>query len=347
MDANNNDTVSLAKLRQGDDESVQVACHALQRNGFVFLDFSNDVLSNMTDDLKEAAIFLEQHAGQGSTESLHGHVSNKFKDSLRILTGNQYDASSLPIDVSNLASEMDNAAVAIAVALFECDSVHELGEAYDLPLLIKKEDDSMPSYGLLDIVHYHNDDEEAPELVVSAHRDPGLFILSLPQNAPGLELQDCHGQWHEPPEGLGVLWMGAAAAHVAMPCTHRIRTHLGTPRVACWHEICTSSQIAQPMLDRLRQEGKEMKMGSIVGTKKVLASLRQAENHETNDDKHWYSPFLPKWGRLRIIEVKPASPPGVSMLKVEQATFSIPVRTGQRENRFPSLVNRGRQQQQQ
>lgn len=216
---------------------------------------------------------------------------------------------------------MDVAAV-LAKPLFDCDAenggIYQLGDKYSLPLPKLQPKSSSPSrcYGLLDIVLYHNnaddDQSELPEMIVSQHQDPGLLILSLPQSAPGLALQDSNGNWHEPPVGQGILWTGSAAAGKVRPCPHRVRTCKGKPRLACWHVICTSTQISKPMLEQLEAEQRELQMGNITGTDQVLDIFRTAENHGVSSEGGCH--------HLAIVEVPFA---GVPIFKIEQATFAV------------------------
>jgi len=116
-------------------------------------------------------------------------------------------------------------------------------------------------------------------LAVSEHIDPGLLVISLPQSIEGLELQDASGDWHAPPSGMGVLWAGARAATAGVAGgRHRVRAG-NTPRFACWHELCTSEQILLPMLQRIASEHRELELGPVKGTRKVLRTLRRAEDH--------------------------------------------------------------------
>ena len=159
-------------------------------------------------------------------------------------------------------------------------STDDIGHCCRLPLLDPKPRNDQ-AYGLVDLVCYHND-SVAPKVVVSAHQDPGLLILALPEMAPGLELW-CYTtkQWVSPPRGKGVLWAGQVASTLSLrPCQHRVISLHGTPRVACWHEICTQGQLSQPLLDHLERTEQELSLGDKVkGTNKVLKVLRANEDH--------------------------------------------------------------------
>lgn len=167
---------------------------------------------------------------------------------------------------------------ALAGPLFDCSDVADVGKKYNLPLLLDPEAEER--YGLVDIASYSNE-KGAPDIVVSEHTDPGLLILALPEMGNGLELFSCNGDWISPLKDHRVLWAGNAAKKAGLvPALHRVCSRVGSPRVSCWHEICTSKQLAPPMLNKLEAKGMELEMDSIQGTKAVLEMLRKAEDHE-------------------------------------------------------------------
>ena len=287
------DSIALENLLNDglDPKSLEL----LRQDGFIFLDLENsNVWSIAQPLLQQAQVYLHDTArNQGSTEGIHGHISSGFKDSLRLVTGNQFtliqQSISNDLDLTELVKIMDETVKSIANVLaeplFGAKSVSDMAERYDLPLLQPmSEARNNATYGLLDIVCYHNDKDSfqlTPEIMVAEHADPGLFILALPESVPGLELRNATGEWVMPPPGKGILWMGKAAAHKVQPCIHRVRRHPENPRLACWHEVCTSSQISTPLLQYLEQTQQELALpgGTITGTDKVLEHLRKAENH--------------------------------------------------------------------
>lgn len=140
---------------------------------------------------------------------------------------------------------------------------------------------------MVDIVRYEMQGHETRE-VVGSHVDPGLFVLSLPATAPGLEMK-ADGMWVAPPLDYGVLWAGAAAerAGLAKAGWHRAVTSLvqsDPARLAIWHELCTGRQLSPPMLARLEEEGLELKFGLVRGTGNVLELLRSAEDGRGTPD---------------------------------------------------------------
>ena len=319
-----NNTVSLSKLRAADDEAMKITMMSLKRDGFVFLDMSDDVLGLEAVPVVEAASKFLQGPGRGtgSKVALSGHISTTHKDSISLLSGNQFDddkASSLPIsNVGGLVRCLDKAAIdvvsVLARPLFGCSSMAEFARKYDdLPLLNPTLD---RSYGMVDIVRYHND-PGCPEYVVSEHQDPGLLVISLPQLSDGLELLNSKGQWVAPPRDVGVLWAGSKATQHdtgVAPGIHRVRSVVGSPRVSCWHEICTSRQISSAMLAKLKEERLELEMGTINGTDEVIDVLRRAESHDPS--------------AIKLLKVKEISPRGgIPILKVEHATFRVAVGT--------------------
>merc|ERR1712130_936472 len=78
---------------------------------------------------------------------------------------------------------------------------------------------------------------------------------------------------------MGVLWAGAKASKVIKEGKHRVRAS-ARPRLSCWHELCTNQQITPPMLERIASQDMELQMGAVKGTRKVLRTLRRAEDHK-------------------------------------------------------------------
>ena len=287
------DSIALENLLNDGPDSKSL--ELLRQDGFIFLDLEKSSVWSIAQPLlQQAQVYLHETArNQGSTEGIHGHLSSGFKDSLRLVTGNQFaliqQSNSDDLDLTELVKIMDETvkriANVLAEPLFGAKSLSDKAQRYDLPLLQPmSEARNNATYGLLDIVCYHNDKDSfqlTPEIMVAEHADPGLFILALPESVPGLELRNATGEWVMPPPGKGILWMGKAAAPKVQPCIHRVRRYPGKPRLACWHEVCTSSQISTPLLQYLEQTRQELALpgGTITGTDKVLEHLRKAENH--------------------------------------------------------------------
>lgn len=268
-------SISLGALRRGEELSVARDC--LARRGFCWLNLDEEIAALSAPAISVAEAFLAGPGkGTGSRSELRGHVSTKFKDSLRLLTGELVGATTLPSIVAEpllqLATALDSAQVDLARNLFP-HQVQPLSasEFPDVALL-----SGSPRYGLLDFVRYHMGESTPPE-IVGPHADPGLLLLGLPSSV-GLEFRDENGLWVAPPPRHAVLWAGQAASF-AVPAVHRV-VAAGAPRLAIWHELCTRSQIAPPMLDQLRQHGLELTMFGIRGTDAVLQVLREAEDHQ-------------------------------------------------------------------
>lgn len=197
------------------------------------------ILDEAVPVVKAASEFLQGPGrGTGSKVAISGHISSSYKDSISLLSGNQFKSSSLPIDnVEGLVSCLDKAAMdvvgVLARPLFGCPNTAEFAEKYDdLPLLNPTLE---RSYAMVDIVCYHND-PGCPEYIVSEHQDPGLLVISLPQLSDGLELLDAAGRWVVPPKNMGVLWAGSKATEYGTgvaPGIHRVRSVVGSPRVSC------------------------------------------------------------------------------------------------------------------
>jgi len=279
----------LNALRMGKPHASQVAADHLREHGFVWLDLQGDELRTAMTVLNAVHSFLAGPGrGTGSHEALVGHISSAHKDSIRLMTGNQWP-NNPKLHFSNrlhrLATALDAAQLSVVTALagplFGQVDANAVAKAFDIPLPLHEEavPDSAPRFALLDIALYRMESGSPAPMAVSEHIDPGLLVLSLPQSTEGLELQDASGHWHAPPSGMGVLWTGAvAAAEGVTGGRHRVRAG-DTPRFACWHELCTNEQISPPMLQRIASEHRELELGPVKGTRKVLRALSRAEDH--------------------------------------------------------------------
>eukprot|EP00930_Biecheleria_cincta_P096275 TRINITY_DN88145_c0_g1_i1.p1 TRINITY_DN88145_c0_g1~~TRINITY_DN88145_c0_g1_i1.p1 ORF type:complete len:377 (-),score=53.38 TRINITY_DN88145_c0_g1_i1:356-1486(-) len=268
-------SISLGALRSGEELSVARDC--LARRGFFWLNLDQEIAALSAPAISVAEAFLAGPGmGTGSRSELQGHVSTKFKDSLRLLTGELVGATTLPTIVAEplvqLALALDAAQVDLARNLFP--HLVQPSLASELPHVALLA--GSPRYALLDFVRYHMGDSMPPE-IVGPHADPGLLLLGLPSSA-GLEFRDENGLWVAPPPRHAVLWAGQATSF-AVPAVHRV-VAAGAPRLAIWHEMCTRSQIAPPMLDQLKQHGIELTMLGVHGTDAVLQVLREAEDHK-------------------------------------------------------------------
>eukprot|EP00658_Telonema_sp_P-2_P061364 TRINITY_DN50067_c0_g1_i1.p1 TRINITY_DN50067_c0_g1~~TRINITY_DN50067_c0_g1_i1.p1 ORF type:complete len:379 (+),score=67.49 TRINITY_DN50067_c0_g1_i1:140-1276(+) len=272
-------TISLGGLCAGDPSSVRTTVGSLEKRGFVFVEFPPDL---QMDRLAAAASFLSGPGrATGSDDAVVGHVSSAFKDSIRLVTGDQFgtnpDLPNLPA-LRELCDDLDTAqrriVAALAEPLFRCADANQVGTSYSIPLLDRSILSS--SFGLVDVARYAR--ESPGGMAVDEHVDPGLLILALPQQGEGLELCDHDGAWRAPPPGIGVLWVGeATAAQLGIPGgKHRVQS--SSQRLSCWHELCTADQISPPMLARLEAENRELELGPIKGTNAVLKTLRLAED---------------------------------------------------------------------
>lgn len=284
--ATTNLTLSLNALRNVEPGSVHNAITNLQKHGFVFLNLEGDELLEAAKVLNAAHSFLAGPGrNTGSRSAIVGHISSQHKDSIRLLTGDQWTNNpKLPFSnrLHQLALAFDAAQIsiiaALATPLFGCPNATAVAKAFDVPLTWEPGD--LRGFGLLDIVLYRMEAGAPSPLAVSEHVDPGLLILSLPQSSEGLELQDAAGEWCSPPRGLGVLWAGAKAVQAGVRGgRHRVRSG-ATPRLSCWHEVCTNEQITLPMLQRIASQNIELQLGAVKGTERVLRTLRKAEDHD-------------------------------------------------------------------
>ena len=247
--------VRLQELRQADAAAVRSTAQSLRQHGFIWMDFTGDVLDTngtcMASALEEMGSFLAKHEHGGNSHAMEGHFSAAHKDGLRMVTGSWIGSegtstslgtlpASLQQKLNQLAVDLDAAQLEIVNALAaEIGPPQILVEHLDIPLLSRKPEPSSGwKYGLLDVVRYRMG-AESPDEVVAPHADPGLLILSLPCSTPGLQLKDANESWQAPPPGFGVLWAGEAGYDIGFKSGtawlhHQIDPHvsvLGTSSV--------------------------------------------------------------------------------------------------------------------
>lgn len=274
---------SLKALRQGTGLAATVAKESLTKRGFCWLIMDDNEVTAAAN--RAAAVSRDFLCGAGSntgkTDALTGHVTSRFKDAVRLLTG---DYNGKQIGPSNPPTEVGNALQSLARVL----DAAQLDIAKNLALMdwcnqVALLNDNGAKYGMLDCVLYRA--QQTLTDVVAPHADPGVFVLALPSD-PGLELQDESAKWLSPPKGCGVLWAGRAAKGCT-PCIHRVAIG-NAPRLAMWHELCTKTQLAPPMLEALEKSDRELMYGDTRGTKAVLDLLRKTENHELPRRKNFH-----------------------------------------------------------
>lgn len=296
-------TISLSHLRRGDIHVVADTLRTLQTRGFCWVHIDDELAVTGADAISAADVFLSDSGfGTGAPHALQGHFSAAFKDGVRLVTGDRLHKAELQPAVDmfrRLAVTMDAAQVEVATAIAHALRIsgvlrHDpkvpacegLGHLLSIPLL--RGPKSSESYGLLDIVRYHPCEvpwsSENLVMLVDEHLDPGFLVLSLPATGPGLELMNENKEWCRPPTGAGVIWAGSAASILGLcPCLHRVVVVPGCgARVSVWHELCTSSQLSPPMLERMEQEGSELAVEGIgdrvLGTRRVLEFLANRED---------------------------------------------------------------------
>lgn len=96
-----NSCVNLGLLCFSNAEAVELASTCLEKQGFLFLDMTGDdnLMEQTCPVLNAAAAFLQGigHGSGSKNVALTGHVSNSFKDSIRLVSGNQYKSSDIPL----------------------------------------------------------------------------------------------------------------------------------------------------------------------------------------------------------------------------------------------------------
>lgn len=279
--------VSLQHLRHGEPSSCTEAHDSLSQRGFCWLIMDdNQVTSAAGAATTMSHDFLAGPGNNtGQTGALTGHLTSKHKDGICLLTGDYTQTVTnigLPNEVhdalKDLMQVLDTVQSDIAqhLAPFFAREPNSSNDWWTQAALLN---DTGKKYGIMDCVLYRP--QQSTSTVVMPHVDPGLLILSLPSD-PGLELQDEADRWLSPPEGCGVLWTGRAASG-CKPGVHRVVIG-DAPRFALWHELCTRTQLAPPMLEQLEARGEELQFGDTRGTKAVLDLFRRTENHEMPRD---------------------------------------------------------------
>mmetsp|Transcript_98390 Transcript_98390/g.195075 ORF Transcript_98390/g.195075 Transcript_98390/m.195075 type:complete len:532 (+) Transcript_98390:76-1671(+) len=323
--------VSLAGLRDGHPMSCGAAQDALAKRGFCWLAMDDDALEKVRPAELACKSFLQGSGCRAGVEgALIGHFQTKYKDGIRIMTGDQMQegCEELPIDLKanlhRLAAGLDAVQTDIVQQLSPFlggDCAEAVGQAANIALLSQ----ASPRYGILDCILYQAQ-SRAME-VVSPHTDPGLLILALPSD-PGLQLRDEGGRWLAPPKACGTLWAGRAARNCP-PAVHRVSVSQ-QPRFAIWHELCTRTQLAPPMLRQLDAQSMELKFGSVRGTQAVLSLFQKTEDHAAVPEQLMESISVPsatapkravlKHERLALKMIK-----GISSLKLEPSIVKKPM----------------------
>jgi hypothetical protein len=179
-----------------------------------------------------------------------GVQRSERKQGVRVLTGlgRLKQATNTPLpslvgdDLHALGEALNNLMVHSLVrrlsnVVGNCEKLRQAGVC-----LFRNQDRDLREFGMLDVVSY-----DGP-FSMEAHKDPGLFSLSLWSSCEGLEFQlPTTNEWVRPESNAVILWCGLCAEKVSdgelRAAVHRVVMPTEGTRSTIWHEACISSQI--------------------------------------------------------------------------------------------------------
>ena len=245
--------IPLTSILKNNDESIKKVSDSLTLRGYTFIRLPNDLISQIDKCLIVINNFFDntvQYKKRFFKEPIFGYFNVSHKESFRMLTGARLNEHTFPPNfdkIKDLINTVDKLIYSIAILLSPTLFPNLLSEAQKLKIPffeMKKQ------WGMFDIAKYHNDGKRI-QLNCKEHYDPGLLSLSLRSTEPGLQLKDEFGKWIIPPNDntIAVLWTGNAATQMNSKIkqgVHRVVNpkvnKIGMPRIAIWHEICTTTQ---------------------------------------------------------------------------------------------------------
>lgn len=268
-----NHIIPLSSLLQSNKESIDLVTESLLTRGYSFIRLSADYVKIIDSCMESMDTFFSKplyYKEQYFKEPIFGYYGVDHKESFRLLTGMRLAEHKFPKELSQLktlVNATDRVMYTLALRLSPTLFPNLLIDAkkLDIPLLNTKN-----QWGMFDIAKYHNSGLRT-ELNCKEHYDPGLLSLSLRSSQPGLQLRDEFNRWIKPPEdkNVAILWAGKAAVDMnrkIKPGVHRVVNpdNLGVrkPRIAMWHEICTSAQEHRELIkdDKYYKDFKKMVM---------------------------------------------------------------------------------------
>ena len=248
---NQDNIVALSSILEGNENSVKNTCRSLIMRGYAYVILPDFLVKEMDNSLITINDFFNKTKEQKKKykkEPILGYQGVGHKESYRMMTGKRIEEQIFPSDfdrIKDMVKYIDKIMYKITTIM----------SPYIFPNLISKSKElDIPffngnkNWGLFDITKYFNDGTRK-ELNCMEHSDPGLLSISLRSTEPGLQLLDENNHWISPPfyKNVAIIWTGQAASRInplLKPAIHRVlnSTKVGTPRVAMWHEICTSQQ---------------------------------------------------------------------------------------------------------
>lgn len=248
----------LSGILNEDRWSLATLYKNLKTNGwcFVGLDRKYKQLSEDAQEIKKylAKDNLGEMENRRFTNKL-GYSQTDYKDHYRVITKDYlkiFDTGDeLSKKVRSLAWKMDK-------MMFDLAEILER-HLFKLPTI--QPDGTVVSYdgvGLLDFVQYRGNYRK--KIFVESHVDPGWFALNILSDAKGMEFYSKRlEKWVALPEGVGVIFCGAAAQKFAgFPgALHRV-VNTGVDRYSVWYEFGVNAQV--PSINSIKRTKKVKKV---------------------------------------------------------------------------------------
>lgn len=253
----------LTLILQNDKEAINRLNKGLKTRGYVLVSLPNELVEQVDRCLGIIENFFNRRKEYKKVyvkEPIFGYFDVEHKESFRLLTGSRLDEHKLPMgfdEIKNLTRTIDQIMFTVTTASSLFPNIMEKAKELDIPLFNFRK-----QWGMFDFAKYHNNGSiPGTKISCKEHSDPGLLTISLRSTEPGLELRDGFGGvvggWVKIPnnKNIGIIWAGDAAAKInpeVKPCIHRVVNPAGNnkPRIAIWHEICTSAQEHRELLNQ-------------------------------------------------------------------------------------------------
>lgn len=239
----------LTAIVNNDKDTIDYISYSLKKRGYVFVRLPPKLveqIDTVTDIMEQFFSNTEPYKKKFFKEPIFGYFGVNHKESFRVLTGSRLNEQSYPVNFNKVKELIDyidkvmySISVKLAPSLFP--KLSENAKEFDIPFFNEK----TKWWGMFDIARYFNDSRM---LNCAEHYDPGLLSFSIRSTEEGLQLKDEFGKWIRVPadKTLAVIWTGKAASEInpeVKPGVHRVMCNTtGKPRLAMWHEICTSAQ---------------------------------------------------------------------------------------------------------
>lgn len=252
--------VPITSILRHDAEQIKRASDALQKRGYIFVRLPVELVKQIDICLSSIELFFNgsiQYKKKFFKAPIFGYFNANHKESFRMLTGTRMNEQNYPQyfdSIKDLVHTVDQLMYSLTISLSSSLFPNILTESrkLDIPFF----EMSNKQWGMFDIARYLNDGTRK-RINCEEHYDPGLLSLSLRSTQPGLELKDEFEKWIKAPldKNIAILWAGKAATVAnpkIKPCIHRVTNPLvpGRPRIAIWHEICTTAQEHKELLKK-------------------------------------------------------------------------------------------------